>query len=68
MHPRVDVLSTIDFAGILDFTIGSLGFFYKGAYLFLICRVSLDGFHNQAMGRTAGLLCQGTKPRTELRG
>jgi hypothetical protein len=63
----MDVLGTIDFPGIVDFSICSEGFLHKGAYLFLISGVSLDSLHNQAMRRTAGLLSKRIQPRAQLR-
>jgi hypothetical protein len=60
----VDISSTIDFPGLVDLRVCGHRFFDEASNLFLICGVPLDGLDDQAMGGTAGLLCQCTEPCT----
>jgi hypothetical protein len=60
LHPGVDILGAIDFAGLVDFRIRGYCFFDEAADLFLICGVPFHGLDDEAMGGTSSLLSQRT--------
>jgi hypothetical protein len=62
LHPGVNILGAIDFAGLVDFCIRGYCFFDEAADLFLIRGVPFDRFDDQTMRGTSGLLSQRAKP------
>jgi hypothetical protein len=51
----MDIVSSIDLAGLLDVRICGQRFFDETTHLLFVACVPFNGFHDQAMGGTARL-------------
>jgi hypothetical protein len=56
----MNIFCAIDLACPFNFRVSGEGLFHKAAHLLFIIGVPFDGFHNQAVGRTARLLSKTT--------
>ena len=62
----MDIISTIDLAGLLDICVCRERLFDKAAHLLFVVGVPLDSFYDQAVRGAARLLCQGTETGTQF--